>query len=436
MCSNGYIRITPIFLFGIIFILTSWSAAEPTDYSLTELIDMGLQNNPQIEVARQQVSQYQGILTQAKSVYLPHLSMGFDLGQAHIENLDPDSDSYGHGKIAASQLIYDFGRATGRINVGRYTLDAAMANLQQQRQNVIYQIYQSYYQVLEKKQLVRVALRAINSYEQHLNQAKKYYQAGVRTKIDVTNAQVELSNAKLELLRSNANLKTAKVKLEQILGMRPNNGDYRLLGDVEKLEDLAAQKPAMTTPLEELLDEATQFRPGLKQARALVQATDANITQAKGDYYPSLQATGSYDDYQTDLSGLQDQWQISVGLGWEFFSGFETEGKVAEASGKMLEQQASLKQLELSIIQEVTDSYLRADANRESVDLEEETLGLAQEKLELAEGRYKAGLNDIIEYNDAQLTYIESQSVLVVTYYAYLTDLARIKLATGLIGKE
>lgn len=64
---------------------------------------------------------------------------------------------------------------------------------------------------------------------------------------------------------------------------------------------------------------------------------------------------------------------------------------------------ASLRELQLAITREVTDSYLRAEENRKAVDLADETLGLAIENLELAKGRYKAGLNDVLEFNDAQL---------------------------------
>ncbi len=427
-------QLIPLSVLSCFLLLNNSVSAETIDYSLPALINMALENNPQIEIAKQQTSQSEGILTQAKSVYLPHLSLGLSVSQIHVDNLQPeDEDTVGYGSISASQLIFDFGRTTGRIDVSRYYLEAASANLQQQIDNVTFEIHQAYYSILEKKQLIKVSEQAVSSYVQHLDRAKKYFNAGVRTKIDVTNAKVELSNAKLDLLRANANLKTARVKLEQILGVQPNGGAYSVLSSTSKIEDLATTKPAMESPLPDLLENAKQFRPGLKQAKALVQASTATLTQVKGDYYPSISATGSYDAYETDLSTLPDQWQIGVGLNWEFFSGLETEGKVAEANSNVFEQQAALRELELAITQQVTDSYLNADQNREGVDLADETLGLAWENLTLAEGRYKAGLNDIIEYNDAQLTYTKSQSNLVVTYYTYLTDLALIQLATGTI---
>jgi len=106
---------------------------------------------------------------------------------------------------------------------------------------------------------------------------------------------------------------------------------------------------------------------------------------------------------------------------------------VAETKAQLREVQASLREFELSVTQDVTDSYLRADENREGVDIADQTLDLAKENLELADGRYKAGIGDILEFNDAQLLFTENQSSLVITYYNYLTALARIERAVGVV---
>lgn len=255
----------------------------------------------------------------------------------------------------------------------------------------------------------------------------------MRTKIDITNSEVELSNATLDLLRARSDLKAARVKLEQVLGTVPNNGDYSLQKDAPALSLLAESKPPLTNPLNFYLDNAADSRPVIKRIGALIASSEASLKGAKGNYWPSFDLTGEYTDYQTDISSLTDQWAVGVGLRWEFFSGFETKGEVAEARARVRELEASLRDLQLSITQDVTDSYLRADENREAVDLANQTMELARENLELAEGRYKAGLNDIIEFNNAQLSFATSQSNLVVSYYDYLTAIARVERASGIM---
>jgi outer membrane protein len=235
----------------------------------------------------------------------------------------------------------------------------------------------------------------------------------------------------LNLLRANADYKTSLVSLEQVIGTAPNNGDYEPVASEPPIKELASQKPEMSDSLELLLQAAAENRPGLKQFDYLIQAAEASVTQAKGDYWPTIDAVGDYHKFETDLPSLSDQWQITARLNWEFFSGFETEGKVAEASAQLREVQAGLRDFQLEVTRDVTDSYLRADENREGVDIADQTVELAEENLRLAEGRYKAGIGDLLEFNDAQLLYTENQSNLVITYYNYLTALARIDRAVG-----
>lgn len=426
---------TSSILISSAFVFFSTTAfAQTVSLTLQDLVETAIAENPQIEVALHQFNQTEGSVTQAKSVYLPHFSAGAAYNRTHVNSLEPvDEDNVGQGMVSGSQLIYDFGRATGLIDSSKYVSDAAKSNLVQYVHDIIFLIKENYFIVLEKERLIEVAEQTVATYEQHLLRAQKYYEAGVRTRIDVTNAEVVLSNAKLERLHATSNLKTSKIKLEQILGSKPNQGDYILLTDDPALNMLAANKPAIRNTLENFLDTASNNRPVLERMGSLIKSSESNLKQVKGNYWPSINATGEYNAYETEITTLQDQWYVGVGLNWDFFSGFQTEGEVAEANSRIRELQASLRELQLSITQDVTDSYLRADENREAVDLADQTLTLATENLDLAEGRYKAGLNDMIEFNDAQLTFSTSQSNLVVTYYSYLTALARIERAVGIM---
>jgi len=408
--------------------------AATEELTLDDFIKIAMQNNPQIEIARQQYFGREGVLTQAKSLYFPHLSGGVAYGRQYYTDNDlPDTaDNIGTGLLRASQLIFDFGKTTGLIDASSFNLSASAENLAQVYHDLVYLVKSSFYSVLENKRLIAVAKQAVDNFEQQLYRAQKFYESGVRTKIDVTNAEVNLSNQKLNLLRATSEYKTARVALEKVIGTIPNDGDYEPITNEPPLKELAAKKPQMPGPLDGLLLTAEENRPGLKQFQYLISAAEASVTQVKGDYWPTIDAVGDYNKYETDLDTLlSDQWQISARLNWEFFSGFETDGKVAEASAQLREVRAGLTDFELEVTQDVTDSYLRADENREGVDIADQTVELAEENLRLAEGRYKAGIGDLLEFNDAQLLYTENQSSLVITYYNYLTALARIDRAVG-----
>lgn len=409
-------------------------SGETLRLDLESAIQLALQNNPRLEIARQQYAGSEAVLTQAKSLYWPHIATNGEYGRTHVEDLQPvDEDNVSTLLLGVSQLIYDFGKTTGLIDTGKFSLDASAENLKQSFHDVVLDVKTSYYSVLEKKELIIVAQQAVENYEQQLYRAERYLDAGVRTKIDVTNAKVNLSNQRLNLLQAKANLKRARVRLEQVLGTRPNGGDYTVGNETPPLDSLVDLKPAMPGPLSTLLETAEKNRPGLSQYAYLIQAADSRLTTAQGDYWPTVSASGGYTTYETDLTTLRDQWQVGIGLTWELFSGFETDGKVAEAKAGLYEVNASYRQFSLAVIQEVTDNFHRADENRESVDIAGESLGLAAENLDLAEKRYKNGLGDLLEFNDAQLLYTQNQTSLVIAYYGYLTSLAQIERAVGVL---
>ncbi|MDX2480532.1 MAG: TolC family protein, partial [Desulfuromusa sp.] len=168
---------------------------------LGDLINISVNNNRTIEIVRQKVVQSQGQLTQAQSGYLPHVELQGRYNYAKRTDSDSSGVSTNNGEteegdvllgtVNFSQLIYDFGRTTGAIDVGRSNLKAVDADLQRQLQDIIFEVKVAYYNVLEKRRLIDVAAESVKSFKQHLDRARLYFKAGVRTKIDVINAEVE-----------------------------------------------------------------------------------------------------------------------------------------------------------------------------------------------------------------------------------------------------
>lgn len=419
---------------------------------LDELMLHALQHNRALRAVRHKLEQNLGQLQQARSGYMPHLSLeasyrylsrrdsadeesNDDLedesAQTVLEIADIDEGDVAHGSVHLTQLLYDFGKTSGAIDISRFNVKAADARLVRKVQQTMYLVQDAYYAVLENRRLVDISMDTLKSFSQHLEKAKAYHKAGVRTRIDVIKAEVEVSNAKMDVLRAKSNLKSARVALEQILGGVPNGGRYTLYSDELYFQTLLDHMPGVPESLENLIQLALKKRPDILQLQRLVEAAEANLSRVKGDYLPSVVAEAKYTGYETDLSSYKDSWEVGVALSWELFSGFRTTGAMAEARGKLREATAQLQELQLKIVQEVTESYLRSHENRAGVKIALETLDLARENLQLAEKRYHSGAYDVIEFNDAQISLTQTQNELVVAYYSYLTALAGIDHATG-----
>lgn len=422
--------------------------AEKKTLGLDDFLEIAFAKNQLLEVVKQQQAQSQGRLTEARSNYLPHLSLEGSYSYIEREEAagsgekssrseltvnqnEVEKDDVAHGAVKFSQLIYDFGKTTNTIKAGKKQFLASNAKLHRQIQDTIYQVKTAYYNTLEKRRLIDVARESVKSFEQHLERAILYYRAGVRTKIDVINAEVELSKAKMVLVKAEYDLKIAKAALEQVLGLQPNGGHYVLNRDEIALDDILNNMPPFPENIELLIADAMMSRPDVVEFNFLVQSAEANLKATKGDYWPSVAVQANYHDYDTELSLYKDSWEVGVVASWDIFSGLRTKGAQAQGKGRLLENRAQLQNLRLAVVREVTDSYLRAAENKEKVKIALDTLKLARENLALAEKRYESGANDVIEFNDAQLSLTRTKNDLVATYYGYLTALAEIEFSCG-----
>ena len=79
---------------------------------------------------------------------------------------------------------------------------------------------QTYYGVLQALALIQGGGRHPDQKPKRLEQAKGFYQAGTRPKIDVTNAEVNLANVQLALIRAKNNYQVARVTLNNAMGLR------------------------------------------------------------------------------------------------------------------------------------------------------------------------------------------------------------------------
>jgi outer membrane protein len=424
-----------VILFCILGITQNGQSAEtayPAELDLEEFVKIALLHNPSVHEARNEMWAAEGRSTQATSAYLPQLSASGRASRVHVKDLTPvDEDNVLSSELTGDQLIFDFGKTSGSMSAASSQVDAARAYLNSVGSDLVFAVKAGYYNVLAKHYLIQVAREQVASYQKHYERAFEYYQAGVKSKIDVTNAEVELENSRLLLLQSQFGLKSARVNLEKIIGISPNNGDYLVKTTGKKLQEFSQLIAAIPASLEELLQKASLQRPDLVQAKKQIESSKSILTSTRGGYWPEIGLNGSYNSYETDLNTLQDQWQVGIGVDWQFFSGFRTNGEVAEAKSNMRASRARLHGVELNSIQEVTDSYHLAQEKRDSVFLADKIMKLAAENLSLADERYKTGLGDMIEYNDAQLRVTKAKNNLVSTFFDYNTALASLENAIG-----
>ena len=403
-----------------------------SEKSLNELIGIALENSVDIHVAKADIEAKDAGIDYAIAGYLPQVSVQGELAQYDVKSsLSQDNDNVIGATASVDQLLYDFGGTSSNIGAAKSVYNASLKQLDSTTNAVVISVKKAYYNILNQNQLINVAHEAVKIDELQLEQASEYFKAGVRTRIDVTNAQLQLSNSKLDLLKTEFGLESANTSLITILGVKLER-NFSVKKDDTDISTLANGIVPMQKQSDELVELGLENRAEIALYKANIDLFQSKVQAAQSEFYPKILLNAAYNEKNTDILSL-DNRQMSAGIyiKWDIFSGFSTEAKVKENLAKLTKSKVNLRDIELKIIQEVRDAYLAVKKSEDSIKIQLLSVDLATQNLSLAQQRYKAGLSDMVELNDAKLEYTKSKGNLVNTYYDYLVAIVNLDYVTG-----
>jgi outer membrane protein len=326
------------------------------------------------------------------------------------------------GGLSVSQFLFDFGRRRGFVSQRTFEAAAASADEQLAKLDLIFEVSQRYFGVLQAKQLIRVYEKAVEQRKYHLHEAQVKANAGLRPELDVYVTQAEVERAQLHLVDAQNVYADAKIALNNALGLSDRAPDYHLA-------DVLTYSPVMAT-LQPLLSTALRQRPDLKAFDDQAKALGAQIVEYKSDYYPTVNAVGGYSAMSTGLPAVNN-YNVGVVISWPIFNSFLTTDQIAEAKAQQRAVQDAINDLQQRIILQVQTAFLDWKASLERIERAEKALAASRAQLELAEKRYEAGLTNIVELEDAQRFYTYDDAAYANALYSFSVGKAAVDEATG-----
>lgn len=394
--------------------------------TLERCVEIALRNQPNIIAAKSNVYAAESKVGQAESSYYPqaNLSAGYNRispvpSTSALSGTGP-YDDYGVN-ASVQQNIYDFGKTRLSVKVQEHNLDATRSDLDSTAIQTVYNVKEAYYGVLLAVRNRDVAADTVKQFEQHLVQAKGFHEAGTKPRFDVTKAEVDLSNARLNLIKAGNAVKMAKATLNNAMGV---------LGSPEySVEDRLEFTPFDIT-FDAAFSKALANRPDLKSAAAKRRAAGESVELSTRGYYPSLSGNAEYSRGGQKFP-LQEGWNVGATLTVPLFSGFLTKHQVEEARANLNATGANEDGVRQTAFFEVQQAYLNLKAAQESVPAAEISVKQAGENLELANGRYTAGVGSPIEVTDAQVSYATARAAHIKALSDYKVAQAALEKAMG-----
>lgn len=437
-----------LFVALVIFIVPFEASAEEIikkgePLNMERCIEIALKMQPTIAAAAYNVSVNQSRVGEAKSNYYPQLNWsasynrisaassrstgssgtsGSSSGGGSLGGTNEPFDSY-NSSFGLNQLLYDFGKTAAQVKIQDLNLNSSRTDLENVSEQVIVNVKQAYFGVLQAKRNRDVVVDTVKQFQQHLDQAKGFYEVGTKPKYDVIKAEADLSNAQLNLIKAENAFKLSIVSLNNAMGI-PEAPEY-ILDD-----NLSFQKYAIT--FEEALDKAYKNRPDLMSAVAKRQAAQKSIDLAITGYYPILSGNVSYGWSGEKISSLDHGWDVGAALSFPIFNGFLTKYQVQESKANLNILKANEESLRQTIFSDVQQAYLNLKQAEESIPTADLGVKQAQENFEIATGRYSAGVGNPIEVTDAEVLLANAKLSYIQALYSYKVSQASIEKAMGM----
>ena len=248
-------------------------------------------------------------------------------------------------------------------------------------------------------------------------------QSQLRSQLDVTFANVNLSDAKLLQLQAENGVNSANAELATALGL-PNQTTFDITDE--------PMPTALPTQADPLIAQAMQNRPDLKSLQ-LQQSAAERFTHAEHDlYYPTvmaLAAAGGVPAGEPQVPGAYGAVGINVSI--PILNGGLFKARESEAALKAKAAAQNVADLANRITRDVRVAWLNANTALQRVTLTQELVSQAQQARDLAQSRYQLGLSSIVELSQADLNLTSAQIESATARYDYQAQRSLVDYQTG-----
>ena len=424
--------------FSIVF-RTAPASGEPAGVlTLKESISVALKDNLSLKAAREKMAQSAFVKKQARAEFFPKLSTSYGYTRLSEQATFRSTLMPGMGIAVSSQDNYQWKGTltqplfTGFALLSSYRLaelgvDRSRMDLELKELDLALKVKEAYFNVLIADRGVEVARKEVEFLESSMNVASNFYKVGMIPVNDLLKVEVELANARQNLVKALNRAHLARSAFNTLLS-RPIDAPVNL-------KDMLAYKPERGD-YGKYLSRALQERPEVRLLEISILQADQEIRLARSKDYPEIAFTYDYikEGDRADVSGSAfhdaGRWEATVGLTWTFWEWGKTHYSVKEKESLKKELIQIKAALEDSIKLEIKEALLNLETAEKNIPTTRKAVEQGEENLRVNEERYKAQVTTITEVLDAQALLTRAR----VNYYRALYDhnLARAKLERAL----
>jgi outer membrane protein len=342
----------------------------------------------------------------------------------------------------------------GPILIAQRNLALTRAQLEQQVSQILMNVVQQYWLVVEARESLVVQKKSLSEAQQTYDQDKRALQLGALAPLGIYQSEAQVAAVRVSEIQAEYTLKQAEDALRRSIGadLDPN---VRAL-DLDLTEKAEPAGALLSADITSSLEKAMVSRPELEVSRQQLAIDETNVQIAHNGLEPNLSLSGTY--ISNGLAGnlinnTVTPPQVIATSGWPdalsqaFHFGYPTYGatlsvtfpfgnhaaEAAYASTLVSKRRDAYSQREnrQQITQDVVNAVHGLEESELSMEAAKVSLNLSQKNLEAQQRQYELGGETVFFVLTAQTQLAQAEQTLVQADVSYQLAVTSLNLATG-----
>jgi outer membrane protein len=414
------------------------TAQEKKTLSLTEAIDLGLQNSKQLKINKAKIEEATAAAKEATERRLPDAKASASYLRLNAVNAElktknnnngggsgtpveqPKISQALYGLVNVSLPIYTGGKIRYGIESSKFLEKAEMLDAENDKEEVIQNTIEAFANLFKAKTAVRLVQENLNEAQQRTKELTGMEKNGLLARNDLLKSQLRESNMEFNLSDAENSWQLANVNMNLMLGL-PTTTELILdtTGLVKKEDNRV---------LDDYLNAAIINRKDIEAIDLRKKAAESGVKSAKGDLYPSLALTGGYIGLDIpDFISVPAAMNVGVGVSYNIGSLWKNKSKVQQAEARVKQLAFTEEMMDDNVRLEVNRSYLSLMTNRKKIEVSAKAVEQAEENYRIVKNKFDNSLattTDLLDADIAQLqarlSYTLSRADAFVAYHKLL----------------
>jgi outer membrane protein TolC len=408
-----------LLIFSFWLIPSAW-AESPKRLSIEDVKRFAIANNFRIKAAEAEVRESKARTEQRRSNLYPKLSLVFG---PEIREQDSGDTSVAMAFGEVNWNLFRGSRDKIEIELSEISEQIAESTKRKAQFELELEIESVFYLYLNISDKIKFYEESLELNDKHRSLMKRKQSSGMASQADLMEFSLRDSYLRSEMSSLVQQREEAGLGLIRLMG--PSIGkNFVPFGNIPHVH--------LSQTLNEFLERINSSSEGVKSASLQSAGGTVAIKAARSGWMPQIDGAVRYGSLSQDIAATAPALEVALQLRWEFFSGFETRGKIAEAVARADRLENEFKQKLLTAMTEAEISYLKLLSIQDRVHVESGNLDRSNGYYRAVSDEYRRGLKNGYDLKSAEQYLLEAKIRAADFKYQFINTKNRLERDVGI----